>query len=51
LLGPLTEALEQRFNDDEDAVEVFVHNWLQTQQPSFFDSEIKNVLIRWEKCV
>ena len=51
LFGPLKEALGgQRFEDDE-GVEGFVRNWLQTQPSSFFDAGIKKLPIRWEKCV
>jgi histone-lysine N-methyltransferase SETMAR len=51
LFGPLKEALgEQRFGDDV-AVEAFVRKWLVSQPPSFYDSGIKKLPIRWEKYV
>ena len=41
MFGPLKEALGgQRFDDDEQ-VENFVHNWLQTRRPSFNEVGVK----------
>ena len=49
--GPLKEALlGQRFDDDEQ-VENFVRNWLQTRPPSFYDAGVKKLPIRWQKCI
>jgi hypothetical protein len=49
MFGPLKEALgEQRFDDDEQ-VENFVRNWLQTRPPSFYEAGIKKLPIRWQK--
>lgn len=50
LFGPLKEALGQKF-DNDTSVEVFVHNWLHSRQPSLYDSGIKKLSNRWEKCV
>ena len=41
MFGPLKEALGgQRFDDDEQ-VENFVRNWLQTRPPPFYDAGVK----------
>ena len=49
MFGPLKEALGgQRFDDDEQ-VENFVRNWLQTRPPPFYGAELKKKLpIRWK---
>jgi len=51
LFGPLKEALGRQRFDDGVAVEAFVRNWLVSQPPSFYYNGIKNLLIRWEKCI
>jgi hypothetical protein len=48
--GPLKKALGgQRFDDEQ--VENFVRKWLQTRPPSFYNTGIKKLPIRWQKCV
>ena len=51
MFGPFKEALGgQRFDDDEQ-VQNFVRNWLQTRPPSFYDAGVKNPPILWQKCI
>ena len=51
MFGPLKEAIGgQRFDDDEQ-LENFVCMWLQMRPSSFYDAEIKNLPIRWQKCI
>ena len=51
MFGPLKEALGgQRFDDDEQ-VQNFVCNWLQTQTPSFYDAGLGKLPILWQKCI
>jgi hypothetical protein len=46
MFGCLKEALgRQRFDDDEQ-VENFVCNWLQTHPPSFYNAGIRKLPIR-----
>jgi len=42
MFGPLKEALGGLRFDDDEQVENFVHNWLQTRPPSFYDAGLKN---------
>jgi hypothetical protein len=51
MFGPLTGALGGQRFDDEEQVQNFVRNWLQTRPPSFYDAEIKKLPIRWQKCI
>jgi hypothetical protein len=45
MFGPLKEALAgQRFNDDEQ-VENFMRNWLQTRPPPFYNAGVKKLPI------
>lgn len=39
----------KRFQDDD--VEIFVHNWLNSSPKSLFKNGIKKLPIRWEKCI
>ena len=52
MFGPLKEALGgQRFDDDEQ-VQNFVRNWLQTRPPSFYGAGLqKKIPILWQKCI
>jgi hypothetical protein len=53
MFGPLKGTLRgwrQRFDDDEQ-VENFVCNPLQTRPASFYDAGIKKLPIRWQKCI
>jgi hypothetical protein len=50
MFGPLKEALGGQRFDDNEQVENFVRNSLQTR-PSFYDAVIKNLPIRWQKCI
>jgi len=51
LFGPLKEALGRKRFDNDVAVETFMREWLVSQPPSFYDSGIKKLPIRWQKCV
>ena len=35
--------------DDDEQVQNFVHNWLQTRPPSFYDGGLKKLPILWQK--
>ena len=51
MFGPLKEALGgQRFYDDEQ-VENFTRNWLQTRRPPFYDAGLKKLPILFQKCI
>jgi len=41
MFGPLKEKLGGQHFDDDEQVENFVRNWLQTRPPSFYDAEVK----------
>lgn len=51
MFGPLKESLGGERFDNDNAVEVFVRNWLETRPSSFYDDGIKKLPVRWEKCV
>lgn len=51
LFGPLKEALGKQRFDDNVAVKAFAREWLVSQPPSFYDSGIKKLPIRLEKCI
>jgi hypothetical protein len=42
MFGPLKEELGGQCFDNDEQVENFVHKWLQTHPPSFYDTGIKN---------
>jgi len=51
LFGLLKEALGgERFNSNQQ-VEQFICNWLRTRPSSFYDTGMKKLSIRWEKCI
>ena len=58
MFGPLKEALGGQLFGDDEQVENFVRNWLQTRPPSFYDAGVKqtpNPLAkvhreRWKLC-
>ena len=49
MFGPLKEKLGGHHFDDDNDVETFVLNWLQTQPDSFSGDEIKKLPILWRK--
>jgi len=51
MFGPLKEALGGLRFDDDEQVENFVRNWLQTRPSSFYDTGIKKRPILWQKCI
>jgi histone-lysine N-methyltransferase SETMAR len=51
LFGPLKEVLGwERFNSNQQ-VKQFVCNWLKTRPSSFYDTGMKNLPLRWQKCI
>jgi hypothetical protein len=51
LFRPLKEVLGgERLNGNQQ-VEQFVCNWLKTQPSSFYDTGMKELPIRWKKCI
>jgi hypothetical protein len=51
MFGSLNEVLGGQHFDDDQQVENFMCNWLQTRPPSFYDAGIKKLPIRWQKCI
>jgi hypothetical protein len=49
MFGPLKEALGGQHFDDDEQVENFLHKWLQTRPPSFYNAGFKKLPIRWKK--
>ena len=43
MFGPLREEMGGHHFDDDDVVETFVNNWLQTRTDSFYDDRINSV--------
>jgi histone-lysine N-methyltransferase SETMAR len=50
LFGPLKEVLGGEQFSSNQQVKQFVCSWLKTR-PSFYDTGMKKLPIRWEKCI